>query len=182
LIDTPAIVWGEPGVLTRLSPRVRRGLVIGAVVLLVLLVLRTFVVQVVEVEGPSMEPTLGSRTWVVIDQLSASRVDRGSVIVFSAPDGSGATHGDLVKRAIATAGQRVSMRDCVVYVDGVALAEPYLFAEQACGTSEIAELTVPAGAVYVLGDHRSESLDSRAFGPIPVGSVHGRVMGGLWPF
>jgi signal peptidase I len=172
----------EPGVRTRLSPRARRRLTVGAVVLLMLVLVRTFVVQTAEVKGASMEPTFTSGTWVLVDKVSPRSIDGGDVIVFDAPAGSGATHGELVKRVIATAGQRVAMDDCVVYVGGVALTEPYVFDEATCGTADQAELIVPPDAVYVLGDHRSDSLDSRAFGPIPVDSVSGRVMGHLWPF
>lgn len=182
MIDTiPAVASREPGPWARLSPRVRRAAVAGAAVLLVAVVLRVFVVQVVVVEGGSMEPTLapGSRVWVT---KRGVRPARGDVVVFDAPAGSGATHGELVKRVIATAGERVALRACIVFVDGVALDEPYRYPERECGAADLAELTVPTGSVFVLGDHRSASLDSRAFGPVPSDAVHGRVRGPVWPF
>jgi signal peptidase I len=183
LIATQPTVMREPGVSARLSPRVRTSLTAGALLLLALVLARTFLVQPVEVEGASMEPTFDSGSWVMVDKWSAqSDIERGDVIVFDAPAGSGATHSELMKRVIATAGDTVSMQACVVYVGGAALAEPYVAAEADCGTSDVAEIIVPADAVYVLGDHRSQSLDSRIFGPVPVHAVHGRVMGDLWPF
>jgi signal peptidase I len=183
LIDTHvADAVREPGPWTRLSPRARRGAALVAGVLVVMFVLRTFVVQAVEVKGASMEPTFASGTWVVVDKLSpTSHANSGDVIVFEPPTGSGATHATLIKRVIATAGERVSMTGCAVSVGGVVLTEPYVFDEPTCGISDVAEFIVPAGAIYVLGDHRSNSLDSRSFGAIPVDSVHGGVIGHVWP-
>lgn len=181
MIDVaPSVAVREPGVLSRLSPRTRWILVIAGAVLVVLIILRSFVIQFVEVEGASMEPTLDSGAWVWVDKVSG--VGRGDIVVFEAPAGSRATHAELIKRVIAGSGERVAMRNCVVYVGGVAIDEPYVLAEPTCGTGDVAEVTVGDDEVYVLGDHRSDSLDSRVFGPVPRASVKGRVRSGIWPF
>ena len=93
----------------------------------------------------------------------------------------------LVKRVIATAGQTVDLVDGVVYVDGVALDEPYAegesypLAAQAEGVSVGFPYTVPEGCVWVMGDNRENSADSRYFGAVPEDDLIGVVVFRYWP-
>jgi signal peptidase I len=152
--------------------RSRTALLVAAVLALVLV--RLFVAEPLRVSGDSMAPTLRSGD-VVLVQRHAS-VHSGSLLVLRDPqDGS-----LVVKRAVATGGQTVEIRDAYLYVDGVALDEPFVDHSRIDGVY-FGPATVPAGAVFVLGDSRDGSIDSRVFGPVPVSAVVGRVLVRLWP-
>ena len=126
--------------------------------LIVVLLLMTFVFRVIDVDGHSMEPTLIDSDKVVVTNLFYTPHD-GDVVVIS--------HGEeyekpLVKRVIATAGQtlKIDFEKGEIYVDGVLLHEDYTQGETIQGNTEIPEV-IPQGKVFVLGDHRDVSLDSR---------------------
>ena len=147
---------------------------IGTLIMLVLL--QTFVGRTYAVEQTSMEPTLEPSQRLLIDRLTP-RFDpykRGDIIVFDAP-AEAHVPAPVIKRIIATEGALVTIDDGRVLVDGVAIDEPYTFGgEPTLPTGSVTRWRIPAGYLFVLGDHRSVSVDSRTFGPIPVSSVVGR--------
>lgn len=164
-------------------------------VVLVLLaagVVRYFVVQPFRVPSASMEPTLLPGDVLLADRSERGRADRGDIVVF---DGTGyfapsAEDGDRywVKRVIAVGGDHVSCcgTDGSLAVNGAPLAEPYL--ADGVAPSEIDfDLVVPEGRMFVLGDNRSDSTDSRHLlgapggGMIPVDRVVGEVDRLVWP-
>jgi signal peptidase I len=165
--------------------------VIGALV--VALVVKTFLFQAFYIPSASMEPTLSEGDRVLVNKLSYDLhdVNRGDVIVFEldeediGPDGIK----DLIKRVIGLPGDVIESRDGVVYVNDRALEEPYLAEGMVTGDPEdsrnpaIERQTVPDGHVFVLGDNRSNSADSRYpyRGPIPVDSIVGRAFVLVWP-
>lgn len=168
-------------------------LVIGIAVGAALLV-RSFVVQQFYISGPSMEPTLYSNNRVLVNKLSyrIREIRRGEIVVFDRvrTENGVEQHDDLIKRVIGLGGEAVEIRDCVVYIDGIALSEPYLGADQVsepdpgrrCRVEDRAAETIPEGEIFVMGDNRAESFDSRNFGPIPESLVVGRAFLVLWPF
>ena len=147
---------------------------IGALVIIVLL--QTFVGRTYAVEQTSMEPTLEPQQRLIVDRLTP-RFDPykpGDIIVFDAP-ALPDLQGPLIKRVIAIEGSVVEMADGRVYVDGFALDEPYTFGDEPTQpTTERTRWVVPPGHLFVLGDHRAVSVDSRTFGPIELSSVIGR--------
>lgn len=165
--------------------------IVGALV--VALVVKTFLFQAFYIPSGSMEPTLDRGDRVLVNKLSYDLHDvrRGDVIVFElkpdqvGPDGIK----DLIKRVIGLPGDVIETRDGVVYIDGRAVEEPYLAAGTITGDPEdgqnpsIEPQTVPEGHVYVLGDNRSNSADSRYpnRGPIPIDSIVGRAFVLVWP-
>lgn len=157
--------------------------IIGAVV--VALLVKTFVVQAFRIPSDSMLPTLQVDDRVLVNKLSydAHDLNRGDVIVFSRPENLPAAPGepeDLIKRVIGLPGEEVIARDGVVHVDGRELTEPYL--ETGTSTFDMDEpVTVGPDEVFVMGDNRENSTDSRRFGPIPVDSVVGRAFTVMWP-
>lgn len=158
--------------------------VVIAVALGAAFVVRTFVFQQYVIDGPSMRPTLQPGDRVLLNKLSyrAHDVNRGDVVVFDRVQGT--RHDDLIKRVIALEGETIRIENCAVFIDGEELAEPYLADDVRagrCGTSSMAPLTVPDGQVFVLGDNRPESSDSRAFGPIDTDKIRGRAFVVLWP-
>jgi signal peptidase I len=166
-----------------------RGLVETLVITVVLFFgIQTFVAQPFQVQMHSMEQTFLQGDYVLVDRLSHlwSPYARGQVIVFN-PPGTATTRKDpFIKRVIGVAGDTVDVRDGHVFVNGVALDEPYLYRDDA-GTAGPTEASgashwvVPDGDLLVMGDHRQVSSDSRVFGPIPIASVIGRGFVRYWP-
>lgn len=157
--------------------------------LVIFLVIQTFIAQPYRVEQMSMERTLEPNQYVLVDKLTP-RFDaykRGDIVVFNPPASWVQANTPFIKRVIGVGGDKVEVRDDGrVYVNGVALSEPYLF--QADGRaqptviSDQSQWQVPDGELFVMGDHRESSADSRAFGPIEVKDVVGRAWLRYWPF
>jgi signal peptidase I len=165
--------------------------VIGALV--VALVVKTFLFQAFYIPSASMEPTLSEGDRVLVNKISYDLhdVNRGDVIVFELDEEDVGQDGikDLIKRVIGLPGDVIESRDGVVYVNDRALEEPYLTDGMVTGDPEdsrnpaIERQTVPAGHVFVLGDNRSNSADSRYpyRGPIAIDSIVGRAFVLVWP-
>lgn len=148
--------------------------------------LRTFVVGTFEIPSSSMEDTIQVGDRVFSEKISYYGHDPqpGDIVTFDDPLDPGTT---LIKRVIATAGQTVDLQDGAVYVDGEALDEPYTEGKPseplmtAPGVSVEYPYTVPEGCLWVMGDNRTNSADSRYFGAIPVSSVSGHANAIYWP-
>jgi signal peptidase I len=151
--------------------------VVLAVVLVVLM--NTFVARTYAVEQWSMEDTLHAGQRITVDELTPrfGGYHRGDIVVLHAPDPYDAAedHVPIIKRVIGVAGDRIVVRNGHVEVNGNVLDEPYVFEGQpTVPTARESSWTVPAGSIFVLGDHREVSLDSRIFGPVPLDRVIGR--------
>lgn len=135
------------------------------------------VAQPWHVEGASMEPAIADGTMLLVDSVGPQLdgLARGDIVVLRVPPSVDYPHPLLVKRIIGVAGDRVVIAGGRVTVNGAPASEPYL----APGTTtpiagERLDVVVPPGQVFVMGDHRANSFDSKAFGPVPVGLVVGR--------
>ena len=171
------------------------------VALAVAIVLKTFVVQAFFIPSGSMEPTLKPGDRVLVQKVVYGP-DRGDVIVFSDPQGRPGPdrgivggfvhwlsstlgierpeHEDFIKRVIGLPGETVELRDGRLFVDGVRIQQPYL--KGAVDTREYGPVRVPEGALFVLGDNRLNSNDSRfGLGFVPVDKVVGRAFAIVWP-
>ena len=165
-----------------------RGFLLGAVETLVLtlvlfVLIQTFVAQPRRVEQESMENTLLPNQYVLVDKLTP-RFDsygRGDIVVFDRPDAaSGST--PLIKRVIGLPGDTIDLRDGHVVINGHPLDEPCVYPGQVTEPlTGQAHWVVPAGMLFVLGDHREDSSDSRVFGPVPLANVIGRAWLRYWP-
>ena len=154
--------------------------------------IQTFVAQPYKVQQGSMENTLLPEQYVLVDKLTPhwASYSRGDIVVFDPPEtwSAGGAGVPFIKRVIGLPGDRVDLRHGDVYVNGVALEEPYIFEDNGVPqTTEAAvggpnEWLVPAGDLLVLGDHRQDSADSRTFGPIQIAHVIGRAWLRYWPF
>jgi signal peptidase I len=153
--------------------------IVAAVVIAVLL--RTFVVQTFYIPSDSMVPTLKRHDRVVVNKLSyhLHPVHRGDIVVFTTPDGVDKSFKDLVKRVIALPGETVEGRKNHVTINGKRLKESYLPAGTV--TSDFGPVEVPANAVWVMGDNRTNSEDSRVFKSIRQSTIVGRVFIRIWP-
>jgi signal peptidase I len=175
------------------SPALRGALeIVETLVLTVVIffVVHTFVAQPFRVEQGSMETTLLPDQYVLVDKLTPrwSTYERGDIVVFESPE-SFSTEGGapLIKRVIGLPGDRIDLQDDHVLVNGIQIDEPYLFLrpDGDPGPTKPSDGTtgwvVPDGSLFVLGDHRTVSADSRQFGPIAISRVLGRATLRYWP-
>jgi signal peptidase I, bacterial type len=151
-----------------------------AVVIGVLIV--TFVVQRTLVHDISMRPTLVDGDNLIVEKLSAKLggLKPGDIIVFYSPE----EKKQLIKRLIAVAGDKVEIKDGKVFVNGKQREESYIKGvdTEPLGSPEYSNLTVKKGYVYVLGDNRPNSMDSRILGPIETSRISGRAVFRFYPF
>lgn len=156
-------------------------LIIGGA-LVVALIIKTFLFQAFYIPSESMEPTLIDRDRVIVNKLSYQLhdVNRGDLVVFDRPPNEPETEIDeLIKRVIALPGESVEARDGSVYIDGQRLSEPYLV--DGASTHAFGPVMVPEDRVFVMGDNRGNSRDSRVFGPIDEDLIVGRAFVRVWP-
>jgi signal peptidase I len=159
--------------------------------LVIFFVIQTFIAQPYRVELVSMERTLEPDQYVLIDKLTP-RFDpykRGDIVVFNPPpDWVQEPNTPFIKRVIGVGGDTVEVRDDgKVYVNGKALNEPYVFeadgqAQPTVTSTDPPKWQIPPGELFVMGDHRASSSDSRTFGPIETSDVIGRAWLRYWPF
>lgn len=171
-----------------------RGLrsLVGLLAMIVLVVaitagLRTFVFVPYEIPSGSMEETIMPGDMVFSEKVTyyTRSPQYGDIVTFADPNVAGRT---LIKRVIATGGQTVDLVDGTVVVDGQPLDEPYTDGKPsypldhtAVGVDLDYPLTIPDGYLWVMGDNRTASQDSRYFGPVPASSVTGRASMIYWP-
>jgi signal peptidase I len=151
--------------------------VIGGGIAIALLV-EAFLIQAFWIPSPSMEPTLDVGDRVLVNKLSYKfhDVNRGDVVVFERPPGASTGQNgeikDLIKRVVAVGGDTVEAKEGNVYVNGEQIDEDYL--EPGTPTDNLPLTTIPEGQVFVMGDNRTNSEDSRIFGPIDEDAIVGR--------
>ncbi|MGY6499607.1 MAG: signal peptidase I [Acidimicrobiales bacterium] len=156
-------------------------LVIGGA-LLVAFLIKTFLFQAFYIPSESMEPTLVGNDRVIVNKLSYSLhdVNRGDVVVFDRPPNEPASDIDeLIKRVIGLGGETIEGRDGAIFIDGRRLVEPYLAPGMDAGS--FAPVEIPEGHVFMMGDNRGNSRDSRFFGPIDEDLIVGRAFVRVWP-
>jgi len=152
--------------------------------LLIALFLRSYVVAAFYIPSKSMEPTLLVHDRLIADKLSFSlkfgELKRGDVVIFHPPPEAGANQieKDYIKRVIGLPGDTVAVHDGTVWVNGVALDEPYI---QSPPDYYLEEQIVPSDSVFVLGDNRNNSKDSHAWGFLPIKNIQGRALFIFWP-
>lgn len=139
------------------------------------LVIHTFLFAVVIVSGPSMEPTLHNNERLIMNKIVYKYQEpaRGDIIVFHANENE-----DYIKRVIGLPGDTVGYKDNQLYINNEQVNEPYL---TGVVTEDFEPVTVPEGEIFVLGDNRGNSTDSRIIGPISRDEVVGRVKVLIWP-
>ena len=144
---------------------------------LIAFLINLFLAQATQVHGQSMEPTLHSDQRLVVEKVSyrLHGPRRGDIVVLKSPQQSSEL---LIKRVIGLPGETVEIRQGQVYINGQELDEPYL--ERFSG-GNWGPIIIPPLQVFVLGDNRSFSNDSRAFGMVPIENIVGRAWVSYWP-
>ncbi len=158
--------------------------------LVIFFVIQTFIAQPYQVQQQSMERTLEPGQYVLVDKLTPrwDDYDRGDVVVFNPPSSWTSDPTPFIKRVIGKGGDVVEVReDGNVYINGARLDELYTY-QNSAGVNEPTEAApdqnrwvVPEGQLFVMGDHRQKSADSRYFGPISISNVIGRAFLRYWP-
>lgn len=159
--------------------------------LIIFFVIQTFIAQPYKVQQQSMERTLEPDQYVLVDKLTP-RFDtykRGDIVVFTPPD-RWIQEDDtpFIKRVIGLGGETVDIRDGHVFINDVELNEPYVYAPEPGDPPQPTTVqgdedhwVVPEGELFLMGDHRSNSADSRTFGPVEDDQVIGRAWLRYWP-
>ncbi len=184
---------------TALAARTNRQVLelLGVAVLAVVaaLLLRTFAVATFSIPSGSMEPTLKIGDRIIVNKLSyhLHSVDRGNIVVFTTPPSENCGGGpvsDLVKRVIGLPGETISLAQGRVFINGRVLEEAWLPPDMRDKTqpgplvapfSLEHQYRVPVGDVFVMGDNRTDSCDSRYWGPVRVSTIVGKVDVRIWP-
>ena len=168
-------------------------IVVIAIALIVAMLVRLFLLQQFFISGPSMETTMFSDNRVLVSKLAYKIGDivRGDVVVFdrATMNESQIEHDDLIKRVIGLGGESIEIRDCSVYIDGTKLDEPYLPSRDIglanlsdrCGVVSMPLTTIENDEVFLVGDNRPQSFDSRMFGPIKKDLIIGQAFVLMWP-
>lgn len=203
--DSPPIPVSPPPVSKRRRPLVREIVETVIIVIVVYVGLRSFVLPY-RVDGSSMAPYLLNGERLFVSRTSYAHVDvnalwnllpwedregnadlfpfsepaRGDIIVLEPPVASAEPY---IKRVIGLPGERITFAEGLVFVNGEALTEDYITgAITECDGTPFCSLTVPPGQVFVLGDNRSNSADSRVFGTISYDHIIGKAVFSNWPF
>jgi signal peptidase I len=141
---------------------------------------KPFVLEAFRVPSESMVPTLE-----VGDRFLANKFvyrfwepERGDIVVFRSVEGGDE---DLVKRIVAVAGDEVAVENGVLRVNGEPQVEPYVNKGFPDDSSFFGPTEVPEGKVFVMGDNRANSRDSRFFGPVPIENIEGEAFASFWP-
>ncbi|HEY6622582.1 MAG TPA: signal peptidase I [Acidimicrobiales bacterium] len=192
--ETGEVDGSPPGGRTKRRRRGRSWLTELVVIVVVVLgasfLVRTFVVQTFYIPSGSMIPTLQVGDRILVDKLSyhLHGVGRGDIVVFSKPPLEQQNINDLVKRVIGLPGETISSVGGEIYINGKRLAEPWLQpgVKSLPGPNPVPfnldkPYKIPPGEYYVMGDNRTDSEDSRWFGPIPRSIIVGRAFIRIWP-
>ena len=142
--------------------------------------LRSTVAQAYWIPSASMDATLQIGDHILVERplMDVNGINPGDVVVFDRPPALGsAAPEELVKRVAGVGGDTVAARGGIVSVNGVTVVEPYV----STPTSDFGPVQVPNGQLFVMGDNRANSTDSRVFGPIPESSVVGSAFARIWP-
>lgn len=140
--------------------------------------LKTIIIQPFMIPSSSMEPTFypGDRVLVARFSYWLGEPKRSDIIVFEAPFDS---HKDYIKRVIATEGEAIEVKSGIVYINGKKIDEPYLI--NMPDLSNFGPITIPEDKLFVMGDNRPSSQDSRIFGPIDKDTIIGKAILTYWP-
>jgi len=146
-----------------------------AIAAILAFIIHTFLFSIVIVDGVSMETTLHDSERLILNKITYrfNELERGDVVVFHATEKD-----DYIKRIIGLPGEKIEYKDNQLYINDVPIDEPYIGDVM---TENFGPLVIPEGKVFVLGDNRTNSSDSRQIGPISIDQITGKVNYLIWP-
>jgi len=147
-------------------------------VVVLTLIIINFIGRVSVVQGQSMYPSLDTDNRIIVNLFTYRfhKPERGDIIVFSCP---GNPKKDYIKRIVGLPGEEVMIRDGIVYINGKSLVEPYV--EDTCSNTDMEIVRLGSDEIFVLGDNRDNSEDSRVWGPVSIRKVRGKAALRFWP-
>lgn len=146
------------------------------------IIFQTYVFARKDVDGPSMQPTFNNKDVIFIEKISTEigNINRGEIIVFNSKDEN---NDNYIKRVIGIAGDKINIENGKVYLNGKLLPEGYLPKGTITEPNSInTQYVIPKGHIFVMGDNRGNSTDSRMLGPINLKDIKGHVVFRLYPF
>ncbi|OQA36963.1 MAG: Signal peptidase I T [Parcubacteria group bacterium ADurb.Bin326] len=156
---------------------------VAVISLAIIIPVRYFLIQPFYVKGASMEPNFYDHEYLIIDEISYrfNQPQRGDIVVFKYPKDPKQF---FIKRVVGLPGERVKIEDNKIYIDGTILNEAYLDsgAETVLALRGYGDVVLGSDEYFLLGDNRSQSLDSRSFGPVKREYIIGRTWLRGWPF
>ncbi|WP_407397578.1 signal peptidase I [Anaerovibrio sp.] len=163
----------------QLGTEIRDWVISIAVAVALAMFIRTFVVELYLVDGPSMMPTLEHQQRLVVNKFiyKVRAPERGEILIFQYPRDKSR---DFIKRVIAVPGDTIEIKEHNVYVNGELQNEDYILAKS---RMDYPKTTIPEGHVFVMGDNRNNSEDSRFpdVGFVPYDLLKGKAMLVFWP-
>ena len=184
LLKGYSTIMGQTADTVMAHQRKRRGLLEFVVILLVSFALvfgfvRPFVVEAFYIPSKSMVPTLKVQDRVLVNKFiyRFSEPERGDIVVFQSVEGS---REELIKRVVGLPGDEIAVRGGKLFVNGEPQSEPHVN-KKFPDRSSAAPTTIPKGHVFVMGDNRANSHDSRRFGPVPERNIEGEAFLRFWP-
>jgi signal peptidase I len=153
------------------------GIAVGVALIATLAIVRIFVAEPFRIPTESMEPTLKPGDQALVSKLSGHDPARGQLVAFHSPRNGGEL---LLKRVVAVGGDTVGLEDGVLVVDGRQVREPFVD-HKAIDSVYFGPVRVRPGTVFVMGDNRANSEDSRDFGAVRTSSIIGRAVARVWP-
>jgi signal peptidase I len=182
---------GEPQQAKKQATRAIREIVETLLLAALIFLLVRLVVLNFRVDGESMLPNLDNGQMLLVNRNAYQHVDlggdryypfdppeRGDVVVFDPPTSSDKPY---IKRIVGLPGEEITFGQGHVFVDGVQLPEDYIQDRTRCNREDRCDVVVPEDHVFVLGDHRSNSSDSRVFGVVPIENIVGKAWVSYWP-
>lgn len=145
------------------------------IIVITVVIIRTYVLTPVIVSGTSMDDTLKNGELLLLKKYDKS-YERFDIVVFDYGDSK------LVKRIIGLPGETLEYKDGVLYINGEEIEDPFALATKDFKLSDLNIDVIPEGYYFVMGDNRSNSSDSRIIGPISVETINGTTSFSLWPF
>lgn len=161
--------------------KILREWVITIVIAVVLsLVVRTYIAEARWIPSESMLPTLKVGDHLVIDKAyyRLNGIDRGDIVVFQAPP-TAQGEDDLIKRVIGLPGEKIAIKEGIVYINDQPLDESYIFEKP---NTDFKAINIPENKVFVMGDNRNNSYDSRYWGTLPMENIIGKAIILYYPF
>lgn len=143
--------------------------------------IRTYVAEAMWIPSSSMYPTLDIGDRLLVDKISLKfkhQVKRGDIVVFIPPPSAYLDEKFLIKRVIGLPGETISIQDGVVYINGKALDEPYILEKT---KDDFGPYEIPEDSIFVMGDNRNGSYDSRSWGPVPMDNLVGKALFRYYP-
>jgi len=145
--------------------------------ILIALFINVYIAEAAEIEaGPSMQPNLFAGYRIMTEKISyyLHEPRRGDVVIVERPE----NEGNLIKRVIGLPGESIEVRDGHTYINGYPIDEPWV---TYLGGRDIPATSIPEGQIFIMGDNRPNSRDSRDIGPVPIDSIIGRGWFVYWP-